>query len=465
MTRRVCEIVLVVIYICTNGLSLCGQTLSGPAESEPGALFVIDVSVPAGNGPAQRLSFDPVAVQFMGLVAPTPEVQLTGDSVLEIAPDKGKGGTYQVKFLPFPTASSAEFSFAGPAAGGSNLHVTFVAKVEEKQYHLHILVGGIFLLIVAWVVWRYQKKNPGLMSTRSLFLNFEELQKAREQFFADHPSQAGPAVPAQVAEPCPGEGISPAAPRQADSTQAMPAISGTPGTAVPSSTDGQSGQTLEMTIPLPKPEQEAAPAAPIGQGETSASRDAVPAVQPPLEIQEPLSAGEPVTAELPVVTPTKEEPDGIGDTSKKTVVRSGVSGKVPAVDSTMEMPSAAQPFEKAGSSDKTISRSGFLRQSGTAAIPSPIVVKLIDEAGKVFEGRGMEVLIGRAKECNISMTAAEVSRRHLLVKRDQDRFVAVSQTASNVTEINGTPVKTASEIHSGDKISLGGTVFTIEITS
>ena len=52
---------------------------------------------------------------------------------------------------------------------------------------LSILIFTPLIAGLAILFWRYQRKNPGLMSTRSLFLNFEELQKAREQFFASAP--------------------------------------------------------------------------------------------------------------------------------------------------------------------------------------------------------------------------------------------------------------------------------------
>gem|GEM_PF-1800727 len=448
MTRRVLNILLVIICFAAASPCVVAQTLSGPDESDPGALFVVDVAVPPGSGPAWRLTFDPAAVQFMGLVAPTPEVQLSGDSMLEIASDNGKGGKYRVKFLPFPNASVADFKLAQAATGGATLHVAFVAKAEEKQYHLHVLVGGILLLIVAWAVWRYQKKNPGLMSTRSLFLNFEELQKAREQFFSDLS-----ATPPQDVPPA------------ADSTQAMPVVTASPGPADRQNQGPRAERTLEMPVSVPKPEPNDVPkepvAIPAGGPKTPPGSSEV--VQRADEPPKPAAEEPGETAEMPVVDVRQEEPAEAFDTSKKTVARSGVSGNIQAVDATVGMPGAPQPLEKAGSSDKTISRSGFLRQSEAVPASASIIVKLTDENGRIFEGRGVEVLIGRAKECNISMTAAEVSRRHLLIRRDGDGFAAVPQTTSNVTEINGIPVKAVSGVRSGDKLSLGGTVFTIEI--
>ncbi len=446
---------------------LVAQTLSGPAESDPGALFVVDVSVPAGAGPAWRLSFDPATVQFMGLVAPTPEVQLSRESLLEITPDNGKGGAYQVKFLPFPNASTADFMLGRNAGGGAKLHVAFVAKGEEKQYHLHVLVGGILLLIVAWAVWRYQKKNPGLMSTRSLFLNFEELQKAREQFFSDHPASPAAEAPSVTPEPQSGSDITPAAPSAADSTQAMPVVTVVPQLGEQLPPGSRAERTLEMPVSLPKPEQKDVPKEPAAmpEGESDIPSGASDAVQHAEDQQKQPAAETCETAEMPVIDGKNAEPAAAFDTSKKTVARSGISGKIPAVDSTVAMPGTPQSPEKVDTSGQTISRSGFLRQSEVGGAHASIFVKLTDENGRMFEGRGVEVLIGRAKECNISMTAAEVSRRHLLIRRERDGFAAVPQTTSNVTEINGVSVKAASEIRSGDKLSLGGTVFTIEITT
>ena len=91
-TRQRCAVIVYIIYIVIITGLLHAQTLTGPTQSEPGALFVVDAAVPADGGAVYRLTFDPAAVQFMGLVAPTPEVQQTGDSTLELSPDKGKAG-------------------------------------------------------------------------------------------------------------------------------------------------------------------------------------------------------------------------------------------------------------------------------------------------------------------------------------------------------------------------------------
>lgn len=450
-TSRPCwTVILYVLYIVVCSCPLHAQTLAGPSQAEPGSLFLVDVSVPVDGGTVHHLSFNPATVQYMGLVAPTPEVQLTGESTLDITPDRGGNGRYQVKFLSYPNASGAEFAFVPPVAGGAKLNVAFVVKVEEKKYHWHVLAGGIILFLVAWAVWRYQKKNPGLMSTRSLFLNFDELQKARERFFAGQADQ----------EP--------------KSDEQMPVISDPAGAGKLPAGGPLCGSTLEMPIPVLPPETAkpdfGAPASPIPE----TSQSGIPAVpQEPERRNTPADA--PVTAEMPVSVPM-EQPGQVEDTSKKTVARGDISGKMPASSAVWEtvssgdstvpsMPKTPKTVSAVDAPAKTVSRSGLSKSAVPGAVaPVLLHVKLTDSSGRVFEGQGVEILIGRAKECNISMTAAEVSRRHLLLKRDSDRILAVPQTSSNLTEINGSRIKTATEIHSGYKISLGGTIFTVEIS-
>lgn len=465
-TRQRCAVIVYIIYIVIITGLLHAQTLTGPTQSEPGALFVVDAAVPADGGAVYRLTFDPAAVQFMGLVAPTPEVQQTGDSTLELSPDKGKAGRYQIKFLPYPTASAAEFAFIPHVSGGSKLNVAFVAKSDEKQYHWHILAGGIFLLVVAWAVWRYQKKNPGLMSTRSLFLNFEELQKAREQFFAGQPEQPGPAAPDEPLPPQarPDEPV--AAQPPPDSTQALPALPKKADAAALPDGAGRVGSTLEMPVSVQRPEAAAPAVDEPAQGIQQTPVSGIPAVPQERGTREVPTSKSPATAEMPV--PLQAQKTGeTADISKKTIARSGISAKLPAADprdSTFPvMPQTPKQVIPVDSPDKTISRSGMSASVASKAAAASLHVKITDASGREFEGRGVEILIGRARECNIAMTAAEVSRRHLLIRRDAEKVFAIPQTSSNLTELNGARIQGKTEIHSGDKLSLGGTIFTIEI--
>jgi hypothetical protein len=43
----------------------------------------------------------------------------------------------------------------------------------------------VVLLVVGVKLWRYQKSAPEMMSTKSLFMNYEELEKARKMYFPE----------------------------------------------------------------------------------------------------------------------------------------------------------------------------------------------------------------------------------------------------------------------------------------
>jgi len=365
---------------------LKAQNIAGPAQSEPGSLFVLDVSVPPVPGSLSRLTFEQAKVQYMGLVLPTPEVQQRDDTMLEILPETGKSGSFQIKFLPFPNASAAEFVLVS-GSESRKMTVAFVAVGEEKRDHWHILVGGILLLALAFIFWRYQKKHPGLMSTRSLFLNFEELQKAREQYFPKPSSGSQSPAGSDTAPAIVPVAVEVVTPSSAPDGSRQTNEAGMPEGSVPES------RTVEMNVP--------------GANRTLISD--TPAVK---------------VAPIAVATPHQDSP---GDSSGKTVVRAGLSGKSLA---------SAEPL---------------------------LHLKLRDGTGREFEARGSEILIGRTNECNILMTAAEVSRKHLLVKREAGKIVAIPQTTSNLTEVNGSRINSAVSINSGDTITLGGTKFTVEL--
>lgn len=127
------------------------------------------------------------------------------------------------------------------------------------------------------------------------------------------------------------------------------------------------------------------------------------------------------------------------------------------------IPASGPVKHGAGEAPKTVVRSD-LSGKRPAPVEPEFLVRLSDASGRAYEGKGREILIGRSPECTIVMTAAEVSRKHLLIRREAGRLVAVPQTNSNTTEINGTRIQGATPIESGATIALGGTAFTVTIT-
>jgi len=408
----------IIVMILFPADLLRAENISGPTQSEPGSLFVLSVAVSPGSGAVSRLTFEQAKVQYMGLVQPTPEVQQRGDAMLEILPESGKTGSYQIKFLPFPNASAAEFVLVS-GSGSWKMNVAFVASVEEKKYHWHVLAGGVLLLVLAFIFWRYQKKHPGLMSTRSLFLNFEELQKAREEYF-----------------PKAGSGNASA---DGDTVPAMTPV--TPETGIPERT-GQKNETGTLAGCVPVH---------VSSPMNSAPENRTIEMTVPTE--------DSTVQQMQTVRPSSGEKPSLDQTgTMQEVGRFAVDSDEPVVP----VVSVGMTPSNQGLSGKTIARTDLSGRK--TAIAEPVLhIRLLDPTGREFEGRGQEILIGRANDCNILMTAAEVSRKHLLIKREEGKIVAIPQTTSNLTEVNGSRINSAVSICSGDTITLGGTKFTVEI--
>ncbi|MFZ2961505.1 MAG: FHA domain-containing protein [Candidatus Ozemobacteraceae bacterium] len=164
--------------------SLYAASLSVPDQSEPGILFIVETKLASDDVGTSILNFDAATIQFMGVVDPTPDVQAAADGVVEIRNSGGKPRSIGLKFLLVNPASATTLILKVNGRDYSG-RVQFMAPDSKKSYHLHLLVLALVLGGIAFYFWRTQKKSVGLMSTRSLFLNFEELEKIRGQYFPD----------------------------------------------------------------------------------------------------------------------------------------------------------------------------------------------------------------------------------------------------------------------------------------
>lgn len=181
----------ILVFVCTaytagqvRADDATSETSAGfvvPSQTATDALFIVELQVPAGS-PEQpvRLSFDPVVVQFVGAVTPTSVLQMKGVSELEIR-KSGTQNHFRLKFLRLQEKSVLQFHLQdGPQQA---IHVVNIEKIEEQgSLRWLVLFGALVLLLVAGYLWRWQKKAPELMSTRSLFFSFEELQKLRQKY-------------------------------------------------------------------------------------------------------------------------------------------------------------------------------------------------------------------------------------------------------------------------------------------
>ena len=74
-----------------------------------------------------------------------------------------------------------------------------------------------------------------------------------------------------------------------------------------------------------------------------------------------------------------------------------------------------------------------------------------------------EVVIGRHSESDLVIADSRLSRRHAKIARSGGAFVIEDLGSSNGTDVNGSPVFDAAEIHAGDVISFGGLEAAVEI--
>lgn len=81
-----------------------------------------------------------------------------------------------------------------------------------------------------------------------------------------------------------------------------------------------------------------------------------------------------------------------------------------------------------------------------------------------FEIRKEEISIGRGKNCDVVLSDKKSSRKHILIRRAGPSFVLKDLGSSNGTKVNGVKVQ-EHELSSGDRISIGGTVFEFKAVS
>ncbi len=69
------------------------------------------------------------------------------------------------------------------------------------------------------------------------------------------------------------------------------------------------------------------------------------------------------------------------------------------------------------------------------------------------------VLLGRATECDISFGEPEISRRHAIIHREQQRTWVTDLVSANGTAVDGVPVTTTMPLRPGAQLTLGPTTF------
>ncbi|GIL11959.1 MAG: hypothetical protein BroJett038_06790 [Chloroflexota bacterium] len=65
-----------------------------------------------------------------------------------------------------------------------------------------------------------------------------------------------------------------------------------------------------------------------------------------------------------------------------------------------------------------------------------------------------EVIVGRDESCDVPLPERQISRQHIRIYRQNDRFYVQDLDSKNGTWINGQPLKGSTELHDGDEIQL-----------
>jgi hypothetical protein len=82
-------------------------------------------------------------------------------------------------------------------------------------------------------------------------------------------------------------------------------------------------------------------------------------------------------------------------------------------------------------------------------------------AGRKHELAKPQIVVGRSRECDITLTDPNVSRRHAEIRRENGSYWIVDLNSTNGVEVNGKRIERARLEHS-DRIVLGQTELTFE---
>lgn len=188
MRRPILSFIL--FFILFAAANLQGAKVTLPEDARTNKIFLVKIT-PEAADEAIELTFDATKLQYMGSLQASSDIQIVIDGTLEIRP--GSGGFAEVYELKFSSheKEAASAGFCVKSGEISEDCIIVFLKDESKNYSWLYLVGGIVLFFVARAFWKYQKDSPAMMSTKSLFLNYEEIQKARKKYDGDKEKESG----------------------------------------------------------------------------------------------------------------------------------------------------------------------------------------------------------------------------------------------------------------------------------
>ncbi len=490
---------VILMLICMQALQ--GAELKMPSTVRPEELFVVALQTNASDS-IVSLRFDAARLEFLGAVQGTPEIQQKGDAEIEIRPAAGKSsGVYELKFLPHNGTASMMLKMIDASGLIHDYQISFSNTENAGGNSWIILIAALIFGLVGYKIWTYQKTAPEMMSTKSLFMNYEELEKARKQNFPEDESSKAvqPATDDASGQSAAGQSVE----ARLDTT----------------------GEVEEPVKPAPVVDTKgkktvkhaAVKAPPLSDALSRLSEDAEPSGQ---KSEAPAPSEAPVIPPVPVPPPLPEKvapatsqssakPESAGKKTvkNKAVVAPVLSGRLadeqenlakaepPVVPATPapKIESAAKP--EPAPDPKPAARPEIKAASPVMSVPvipkpAPIepeipvlkaadapkveaphqgglvphkerMVFAIEGNGKAYEAQGGIIRIGRSSENQICISASEVSRKHVEISVNNGVVSVTPLTETNSTRLNGRTVKDKQTIKPGDTLSLGGTDFVV----
>ncbi|KAF1083541.1 MAG: hypothetical protein GQF41_0319 [Candidatus Rifleibacterium amylolyticum] len=461
MRKSLFKSILLVLITFFVGAScdVSAAELKLPQVVRPGDLFVVNLVPDQQVDKQVSFKIDTKQLQFMGAQQGTPDIQIKSDAEFEIKPESGSlAARYDLLFQSL-SSGSAVINYQD-SRGEHNLTVVFTPLDASRGYSWLILAVGVVLLIVGVKLWRYQKSAPEMMSTKSLFMNYEELEKARKMYFPEESADAKPAPPTTVPDSAPAV---PAASAAAKS----PAIVEGPKSSSGSSTSKQQAvkpvnvaSRLAQFIdndeepsakPLKMPTQTTSPVAdktmPTSPAAVKANstQPAAPVIsdESTVPVMHTTPAGE-STVPAAAAVPVSEEPVDANKT-----IPSQKSAQAPAVE---------PPRPKLGIAPV---EAELRKDTGERVVRNKMVFAIEDEKGCPYEAESEIIKIGRRKDCQIVLTASEISREHIEVLMEKGKICVRPLTTSNICRLNGNELKKSTPVKPGDKLNMGGTEFLV----
>ena len=439
---------------------LSGASLALPESMRPGEMFVVSLQSETADEKIV-LQFDAAHLQFLGAAQATPDIQIKSDTEIEIKPVSDKpGAAYDLRFLPLSTGST--MLKMQHSAGIGEFAVVFTPEEISRGYSWVILLVAVILLVVGIKIWRYQKSSPEMMSTKSLFMNYEELEKARKLYGHDfQPAEGGESENARQSDSGDSADKSSAdsvgkktlkhaavkVPQSADMSPLLSAgesIPEKPATEKLAAEDSPAVAPAEVPCVAPEPEP-SADEKPKSESPAAAQKTMKKkAVHVPVLSDDRLARAD-VTVEKksePVVE--KPEPKKVSPLAQQAIVlpSSADDGKKQESDNIVPPTAETQPEEP-----QTVSNERF--------------VFSLEGNNRAYEAQGNVIRIGRRKENQICITASEISREHVELTASKGIVFVRPLTETNTTRLNGRLVKDRQVIKPGDTLNLGGTDFIV----